>query len=146
MHRAVDSTDLGIIWPDLASVEPSANGKPKTETKKLEFFDIDIANNPQQMRAVESVAFRQNKHAPFLLFGSFGAGKTKTLVLTICLLPFLQCRQVEMVKQIIKNQSDARVLICAKVNSAADIFVEKLALRFTTKQMFRLIAFHRALR
>jgi hypothetical protein len=51
-----------------------------------------------------------------------------------------------MVKQVIKNTKSARVLICAKVNSAADLIVEKLSTFFTPAEMFRLFAFHRALR
>lgn len=51
-----------------------------------------------------------------------------------------------MVRQVVKNTKNPHILICAKVNSAADIFVEKLSTYFTPTEMFRLFAFHRALR
>lgn len=47
------------------------------------------------------------------MFGAFGCGKTKTLV--------------EITKQIVKNIPEARILICAPSNSAADVFATNLA-------------------
>jgi hypothetical protein len=48
-----------------------------------------------------------------------------------------------MVKQVLAHSTSPRILICAKVNSAADIFVEKLSTTLTSTDMFRLFAFHR---
>jgi hypothetical protein len=108
MHRAVDATDLSIIWPtpspplsfvqirnelarsknniptpasSPAPPQDEKNKKAEIEGQKItKFFDPEIGNNAAQTRAVEAVLFRQNDHVPFLLFGSFGTGKTKTLV------------------------------------------------------------------
>jgi hypothetical protein len=177
MHRAVDATDLSIIWPspsittsiqireELAKsskksssgqLSTSQNGKSNengtSEGKEIikKYFDPQIANNEAQKRAVEAVVFRQNKHVPFLLFGSFGTGKTKTLVHPFSFsfsfltnISLFIIKKVEMVKQVLANTKTPRILICAKVNSAADLFIEKLSSILTSAEMFRLFAFHR---
>lgn len=51
--------------------------RPMPEVK---FFDAEINDNPAQADAVRSVVGRCNDNVPFLLFGAFGTGKTKTLV------------------------------------------------------------------
>lgn len=111
MHRAVDATDLNIIWPGPSSSNnsfiqirdelskntakslngntPSNTASPKnshpSQTGNVEkikkWMDGEVEKNASQARAVEAVTFKQNKHVPFLLFGSFGTGKTKTMVI-----------------------------------------------------------------
>ena len=50
---------------------------------------------------------------PLLLFGPFGTGKTAVMI--------------EIVKQILRNVPQSRLLVCAPSNSAADVFASKLA-------------------
>jgi hypothetical protein len=54
----------------------------------------------------------RRRKIPLLVFGAFGCGKTRTLV--------------ELTKQILTNIPEARLLICAPSNSAADVFAKRL--------------------
>ncbi|KAI0263051.1 P-loop containing nucleoside triphosphate hydrolase protein [Gloeopeniophorella convolvens] len=64
--------------------------------------------------------------APFILFGPPGTGKTVTIV--------------EAIKQILRLDPIARLLVCAPSNSAADIIAQRLSGTLGTNSLFRFYA------
>lgn len=132
MHHATEKVELDVVWPDWdGSREVNKNDIP---FDKIQLFDSAIAQNERQLRAIHSALNKrwQKKKVPFLLFGPFGTGKTKTLV--------------ELIQQIIVHMKDAKVLVCTPSNSAADVFAVKLAKAkniIGSNVLLRLYATHR---
>ncbi|XP_049849991.1 uncharacterized protein LOC126320571 [Schistocerca gregaria] len=111
-HWALKHVDLDVVWPEHAA--PAYDRPPVVPVEKLSLYDKTIQENPKQLLALHVALNRHYcKHKlPFLLFGPFGTGKTKTLV--------------ELLHQILQHIPDARVLICAPSNSAVDVFAVNL--------------------
>ncbi|KAI0765417.1 P-loop containing nucleoside triphosphate hydrolase protein [Fomes fomentarius] len=89
----------------------------------IEPFNTLIASNPAQLQAVKSITQLRAGSAPFIIFGPPGTGKTVTAV--------------EAIRQVLHRDPDARVLVCAPSNSAADILALRLITALTPKELFR---------
>ncbi|EQC36827.1 hypothetical protein SDRG_05659 [Saprolegnia diclina VS20] len=89
--------------------------------------------NPEQRKVVDDVldhvVSSAKVKAPYLLFGPPGTGKTVTLVETIV--------------QLLRAKPDAKILVCAPSNAAADNVVERLAPQLTPAKLLRAMAFSR---
>lgn len=79
--------------------------------REFNWINSDISENLPQMQAVRHIVEGTAHPLPYILFGPPGTGKTKTLV--------------EAIAQILMNDDNSRILVCATSNSAAD----ELALR-----------------
>eukprot|EP01117_Protostelium_nocturnum_P012534 TRINITY_DN4618_c0_g2_i4.p1 TRINITY_DN4618_c0_g2~~TRINITY_DN4618_c0_g2_i4.p1 ORF type:complete len:1138 (+),score=362.50 TRINITY_DN4618_c0_g2_i4:190-3603(+) len=124
MHRALTSAKIDIIWPEK---KPLVNAAPNWKSKnEIDWKDVEVSRNEEQAHAVLSVVNRAHGDIPFLLFGAFGCGKSRTLL--------------EMIIQILKNNQNAKVLICTQSNSAADYFAKNLVSVLSTNEMHRLYA------
>lgn len=77
------------------------------------------------MLAVKCIV-NQNPGLPsFVVFGPPGTGKTFTIV--------------EAIFQLLRTNSQARILACAPSKSAADLIAERLSAGFNPDQLFRLV-------
>ncbi|CAL9750427.1 unnamed protein product [Musa acuminata subsp. burmannicoides] len=89
--------------------------------------------NREQARAVEMILGCRGSH-PYVIYGPPGTGKTMTLV--------------EAILQLYTTRTNARILVCASSNSAADHVLEKLldkdGLGVQESEVFRLNATSRA--
>ncbi|XP_070186287.1 3'-5' exoribonuclease HELZ2-like isoform X2 [Littorina saxatilis] len=106
MHYALDClTSTDIVFPDVTKINPLLNEQHtlKVSSKAL---------NAEQLQAVKHiVAERTGYTPPFIMYGPFGTGKTETLA------------QAALV--LLRERPEARILICAQSNSAADLYVTK---------------------
>jgi helicase MOV-10 len=145
MHRAVDRCSMEIMWPDAQAGErvPTAAVALQPSSRRLgevryvdpDFSQLDVLDEHQ--RAVILAICRRRgllqrgiaRQAPFLLRGSFGCGKTHTLV---------QC-----IRAAVQMDRDARILVCAEANAVADKICTMLGQRMPPEQLFRLNAFFR---
>lgn len=118
-HRAVDKASIDLVWPQ---VLPPSNQKTSIP---IEFFDKKLDKN--QKITVENFVNGNNGKVPFLLFGPFGTGKTRTIN--------------EIIRQLAKRQK--KVLVCTKSNSACEIIVKDLSRDIPNTKLFRLMALHR---
>lgn len=120
-HRAIDCANIDLVWPQEAHPPPSKS------IKISKYFDNRL--DQTQKYAVEAFVSGYNRNVPFLLFGPFGTGKTRTVI--------------EIVNQL--AQQNKKVLVCTKSNSACDTIVRQLAANIPPTRMFRLMALHRQL-
>ncbi|QHO11265.1 hypothetical protein HN873_050936 [Arachis hypogaea] len=85
--------------------------------------------NDEQISSIKSILGCKGA-PPYLIYGPPGTGKTKTIV--------------EAVLQLYKHNKNARILVCAPSNSAADHILEKLlaekSVEFQENEIFRLNA------
>ncbi|KAJ0173743.1 hypothetical protein K1T71_010892 [Dendrolimus kikuchii] len=103
MHRAVNAIkDRGQeskIFP--------VGRKTMVKVKKItSFFNNKVETNPEQRRAVENILSETSGTAPFMVHGPPGTGKTVTIV--------------EAILQLVRSNSNNRVLVCTDSNMAAD--------------------------
>ncbi|XP_077581896.1 putative helicase mov-10-B.1 [Stigmatopora nigra] len=110
-HRAVDfATEFElekVLLPPASLASKTASNIPR-----LSFFNRQLANNPEQVKAVCHIVAGTSKPAPYLLFGPPGTGKTVTLV--------------EAIKQIDKLEKNCHILLCAASNSAVDLLCTRI--------------------
>jgi DNA polymerase III delta prime subunit len=85
------------------------------------FYDQDL--NRVQKQAVADIVSPGHK-IPYLISGPPGTGKTKTIV--------------EAALQVIRNDPNAKILLTAPSNAAADTLVRRLKAHLLPNQMFRL--------
>ena len=108
------------LFPD---VDHSKQSYDSTETNQtLDFFD-DLLN-VEQKNAVSAIVARRFGHAPFLISGPPGTGKTKTLV--------------EAILQLLKGNTSPRILVCAPSEAAADILAIRLKAHLSNSKLLRL--------
>jgi helicase MOV-10 len=130
MHHAVNQpSHLGITSFEFNPIEnEQKNGSLVTHERIVNFewtpFDQSLKSNPEQSRAVSIVCQDLFDNLPLVIFGPPGTGKTTTIV--------------ECIKQVHSINKDARILVCAPSNSAADVLLEKLARAISKKDMLRL--------
>lgn len=108
--------------PQLAlQLEPPS---PAVEPAALDWQNVDIMSNAEQMQAVQQIVQRSTSAspttAPYLLYGPPGTGKTKTLI--------------EAVGQVLRANSGARILLCTSSNAAADDLMLRLSRIFPDNQ------------
>ena len=149
MHQAVTS-DFDIrrlLFPTEAECL-SLRVPTTTQMRDVGLVDRTLLGNPEQLQAIIAIAFRPPGSVPFVMFGPYvpsavcsgvvsdffssfspGTGKTVTLV--------------EAIRQILKNNPDAKVLACAPSNSAADLIAKRLASQLSPRELFRLNSYAR---
>lgn len=101
---------------------------PKSEDHVAPVVDLitwyfDQGLNTVQRQAVSDIV-TPGHTIPYLISGPPGTGKTKTIV--------------ESALQILQRDPNAKVLLCAPSNAAADTLVRRLKTQLLPKQMFRL--------
>lgn len=116
-HRAVDKANIDLVWPQALPLFQKSNS--------IEFFDKKL--DKDQRATVESFVNGYNGNVPFLLFGPFGTGKTRTIN--------------EIIRQLAKRKK--KVLVCTKSNSACEIIVKELSQDIPPDKLFRLMALYR---
>lgn len=128
LYQAVDAAemlDLNFLFPSLHS------GKRMIKTKPI--VPISPALNAEQICSIEMILGCKGA-PPYVIHGPPGTGKTMTLV--------------EAIVQLYTTQKNARILVCAPSNSAADHILEKLlcldGVRIKDNEIFRLNAATRA--
>ena len=125
MHRAVQmSSNLHkILFPATSYLPAAAPLRP------VECFDNRVANNPEQLAAVQAIVSQVSGPAPYLVFGPPGTGKTVTLV--------------EAIKQVWHLEPGAHILAAAPSNTAADLLTIRLSKHVPREEMYRLMAHSR---
>ncbi|XP_010522289.1 PREDICTED: probable RNA helicase SDE3 [Tarenaya hassleriana] len=128
LYQAVDATrqlDTDFLFPSLYSGRRMIMGNS--------FVPISSAVNDEQIFSIEMILGCKGA-PPYVIHGPPGTGKTMTLV--------------EAIVQIYTTRPNARILVCAPSNSAADHILEKLlslkGIRIKQNEMFRLNAATRA--
>ncbi|XP_006306654.2 probable RNA helicase SDE3 [Capsella rubella] len=124
LYQAVDAAetlDRNFLFPSLHS------GKRIIKTKPI--VPISPALNAEQICSIEMILGCKGA-PPYVIHGPPGTGKTMTLV--------------EAIVQLYTTQKNARILVCAPSNSAADHILEKLlcleGVRIKDNEIFRLNA------
>lgn len=115
-----------IAFPRALQEHPEATiEKKETDIKFLQRL------NTYQKKAVISVLEGAGTHAPFIIFGPPGTGKTQTLV--------------EAILQVYARKPKSKILVVANANSAVDLITKRIkALGFVPKEkMLRVAAFYR---
>ncbi|KAI0824891.1 P-loop containing nucleoside triphosphate hydrolase protein [Trametes gibbosa] len=98
------------------------------EQSTLTLFNAQIATNLPQYQAVRSILRLRTGSGVFIVFGPPGTGKTVTLV--------------EAIRQILVKDPNARMLVCAPSNSAADLLAQRLS-ALSASELFRCNALFR---
>eukprot|EP00731_Ephydatia_muelleri_P025024 Em0017g107a len=109
MHYAVDQLDLEVLYgTQSATPTPSPAGIKRCldDLAKLELYD-------KQKNAIRGMLEPLYQKVPSLVLGPFGCGKTRTLS--------------ECIKLLTLYVPEARILVCAHSNSAADLYVENMS-------------------
>ncbi|KAL0457179.1 UNVERIFIED_CONTAM: putative RNA helicase SDE3 [Sesamum latifolium] len=122
--EAAESLDRKFLFPSLKSKMRLAQHKP--------LVPMSCNLNEEQMSAVEIILACKGGF-PYLIHGPPGTGKTMTLI--------------EAILQIYNKKRNARILVCAPSNSAADHILERLISEKPAKiqknEIFRLNAYTR---
>ncbi|KAG2003546.1 RNA helicase [Coprinopsis cinerea AmutBmut pab1-1] len=120
-HQALETmfSDERVLFPMPFDIKPAV---------LLDFevvpFNPLITRNERQLKAVTSIVHQPPGSPPFIVFGPPGTGKTITIV--------------EAILQILQATPQAKVLVCAPSNSAADIIAERLADHLSSEMLFRM--------
>ncbi|KAK7676351.1 hypothetical protein QCA50_020692 [Cerrena zonata] len=112
-----------LLFPKQRDIVPSKPGV--TAELRDWIYNPLIAGNPEQLQAVASIVQLPAGHAPFIVFGPPGTGKTVTIV--------------EAIRQLIRTNPSHRIVACAPSNSAADLIACRLS-ELGNIQLFRLYA------
>ncbi|KAF2285412.1 hypothetical protein GH714_003619 [Hevea brasiliensis] len=127
-YQAVDAAEnleTELLFPS----ESSGNRLIETTT----LVPITCSLNEEQLCSIELILGCKGA-PPYVIYGPPGTGKTITIV--------------EAILQLYKNRKDARILVCAPSNSAADHLLEKLlcknAVNIRDNEIFRLNATSRS--
>ncbi|KZT68330.1 RNA helicase [Daedalea quercina L-15889] len=123
-HQALDAAfhPDRLLFPsqvDVQGARPSKSAIQAYVCNKL------IVGNEAQLQAVASIASQRAGAPPFVIFGPPGTGKTITMV--------------ESIRQVLRLNPRACILVCAPSNSAADLVVSRLAM-LGSSQLFRFYA------
>lgn len=129
LYRAVqvaaESLETNLLFPS----QWTTNRSIKTSTQIVPYTPL----NEEQLRAVEMILGCEGA-PPYVIHGPPGTGKTMTLV--------------EAILQLYSTRNDARILVCAASNSAADHILDKLisnsVVGVKQNEVFRLNATSRA--
>ena len=127
---AVAEVPPQLLFPTAA--QPLAPARIDLDVDAVGIVTISRGLNERQLLAVRGIMEGRCRPRPYLLFGPPGTGKTSTLV--------------EAVLQVRKRSPNARLLLCAPSNTAADLFVERLCGWVPRGEMLRLNAWSRDVR
>ncbi|KAH9932178.1 P-loop containing nucleoside triphosphate hydrolase protein [Fomitopsis serialis] len=124
-HQALDAAfhPERLLFPTTQTSMPVT--RPSSSTVKPHIYNKLIVGNEAQLQAVASIANQKPGSAPFVIFGPPGTGKTITMV--------------ESIRQVLRLNPTACVLVCAPSNSAADLVISRLSMLGST-QLFRFYA------
>ncbi|CAL1708616.1 unnamed protein product [Somion occarium] len=124
-HEALSSafSPSRLLFPGTRNV-PVKNIPAVTEELRDWIYNKLIAGNAEQLQAVASIIQLPPGHAPFVIFGPPGTGKTVTMV--------------ETIRQLVRTKPAARIIACAPSNSAADLIASRL--KMLGPSLFRLYA------
>lgn len=124
--EAAERLDKELLFP--------SESTRKRQIRRTRLSPLSLILNEEQKRSIEMILGCKGG-PPYVIYGPPGTGKTVTLVETIL--------------QLYANRKDARVLVCAPSNSAADHLLEKLVsekkVSFRKNDILRLNAFTRPL-
>lgn len=130
LYQAVDTAEGGL---GMAFLFPSQSTSKRRSIKTSPFVPWSQHLNEEQTCAVEMILGCKGA-PPYVIHGPPGTGKTMTLV--------------EAVLQLYTTRKDARILVCAASNSAADYVLQKLINKETPvvqeHEIFRLNAASRS--
>ena len=119
MHRAVDSTPLDLVWPVEIGKEIHGPAGDRAQIEAAaERLEVPKEMSTQQRFVIASLLARSHGKAPYLLFGPFGTGKTRTLTEYLRLL---------LAASFAPGGTPVRLLVCSPSNSSADNYVTSLA-------------------
>ncbi|XP_037915569.1 uncharacterized protein LOC119654315 isoform X4 [Hermetia illucens] len=102
-HRALELLRADNFLKVRLFPEPVFNS---TASLSLEYYNPNLAENPEQREAVQNIVDNHNKHVPFIIFGPPGTGKTTVVV--------------EAILQLWKKSESNRILVMAGSNAACD--------------------------
>jgi helicase MOV-10 len=129
-HRAVDHCPVDLLWPKpdahRAALDHGLSLPGREPTIPADGQPVDTYQSAAICAIVRRRSLLESGHvsqAPFLLRGSFGCGKTHTLV--------------ECVRATLHNCKRARVLVCSESNSVADLLCIKLGKFCSTSELLR---------
>ncbi|KAH9829555.1 P-loop containing nucleoside triphosphate hydrolase protein [Rhodofomes roseus] len=126
----LDNNQARILFPTPEHTEDLR--RPTAEDiDALSFDDATLIDNYEQKEVVAAIVNAPPGSVPFVVFGPPGTGKTVTLV--------------EAALQILINNPNARLLLCAPTNEAADLIASKLMI-LGPSQLFRLNALWRPMK
>jgi helicase MOV-10 len=115
--------DVRVLYPIPQTL--SLRGIPHINIPHTGLSLINRTLNEEQQLAVTSMLTSPVLHAPYVLFGPPGTGKTVTLV--------------EYVAQVVRlSHGRKRVLVCAASNAAADVIAKRLQTTLGKSEMLRL--------
>ncbi|XP_029637064.1 uncharacterized protein LOC115212339 [Octopus sinensis] len=111
MHHAVDSLiSTEIVFPSTSTIP--------LENENHNYSDTHL--NEDQLYAVKHIPCKcTDARPPFVMIGSFGTGKTETLL--------------SIITKVVENNSTAKILICTHTNGAADMFIIKHLHKFLSR-------------
>ena len=110
LHKAIDQLPLEVvnrIVPVCKEDFTHNFGSVKLPQPDFDFMQLDDC----QMKALATIMACESHKSPVLVIGSFGTGKTRLLA--------------RAAWQILLNDCNSRVLICAHHQSSADAFIKK---------------------
>ncbi|GKY99097.1 hypothetical protein MPSEU_000865200 [Mayamaea pseudoterrestris] len=130
MARETMKTDL--LFPAPSHVKQiSAAACPRKEPYPLnKWMWANPSLNDEQKMAVQQIVRGSMRPLPYIIFGPPGTGKTMTVVETVYHLA---------------KKCQAKVLLVAPSNDAADILVDRLASYFPPSELRRALAFSRSM-
>ena len=145
-HQAIDmvlNNDERLLFP-VARDLPN-RPVPRYKDLTLTLYNPSIAGNPPQEQAVASIVSLRPGSPPFVVFGPYvrsnidltssseclclrspGTGKTMTIV--------------EAILQLLWTNRQAKILVCAPSNSAADLIASRLRQHLKVTELFRFYA------
>ena len=138
MHRAIDEVGLDVVWPTKAT-QPLSQDQMRELDAYAASLDLPDEMNDQQRFTVASLLRKDHGSTPFLLYGPFGTGKTRTLIefLKLLLGPNAEAK-------VPASNREPRVLVCSPSNSSVDMYVSQLAsVVGSPSEMHRIMAPHR---
>ncbi|KAH9925152.1 P-loop containing nucleoside triphosphate hydrolase protein [Fomitopsis serialis] len=125
--HAVQPTSHDYFSPPLTRLRPQ-----RLTTEEIDALDVEedssLISNPEQREVVAAIVTAPGGSVPFMIFGPPGTGKTVTVV--------------KAALQVLKSNPDARLLMCAPTNEAADLLAFKMA-ELGPTQLLRLNAVKR---
>ena len=120
-HEALDTVDLPILFPTITEVYDSPYWDEDEEYLLSELRRQSLTH--QQKLAISTTIESRYLNYPTIICGPFGCGKSKTIAVATQLIS--------------RSSYETRVLIVAKTNSCANMYIEMLEQSYDTIAMLR---------